>query len=349
MKNFDTRAYSINDFKEWSDRDQLQLSPRFQRRSVWTDKARSFLMDTIVRGKPIPKIFIRQITKVKTRQTVREVVDGQQRLRTILSFLDDGFKISKIHNDEIGGLFFSELSDEIQKAILVYEIAVDLLLDARDEDVLDIFARLNSYSVTLTSQEKLHAKYFGEFKETVYKLALEYHTFWRENRILSDSAILRMAEAELTSDLLIAISDGIHSKKVIESFYKEYDDRFPNRQTIMSRFREAMDFIGELFGDELRSSNFRRQHMFYTLFCSIYHMLHRLPEFDAPRKKVRQRDLAKLLRALESVDETFEKSDDDRTPDERRFMEAARRATTDASVREFRSKYVCELMVDALS
>src|SRR5476651_2166971 len=51
MKNFDSRTYSINDFREWNDRQQLELAPRFQRRDVWTDKARSFLMDTILRGK----------------------------------------------------------------------------------------------------------------------------------------------------------------------------------------------------------------------------------------------------------------------------------------------------------
>jgi hypothetical protein len=60
MKNFDSRTYSINDFLEWSKNDQLELNPRFQRRSVWTDSARSYLIDTIVRGKPIPKVFIRQ-------------------------------------------------------------------------------------------------------------------------------------------------------------------------------------------------------------------------------------------------------------------------------------------------
>ncbi len=61
MKNFDSRAYSINDFVEWNNNKQLTLNTSFQRRSVWSDTARSYLMDTIVRGKPIPKVFIRQI------------------------------------------------------------------------------------------------------------------------------------------------------------------------------------------------------------------------------------------------------------------------------------------------
>ena len=98
MKNFDSRTYSINDFIEWEERKQLEISPKFQRRSVWSPQAKSYLIDTILKDKPLPKIFIRATTDPKTRRTVREIVDGQQRMRTILSFVKDGFRISKIHN-----------------------------------------------------------------------------------------------------------------------------------------------------------------------------------------------------------------------------------------------------------
>ena len=85
MKSFDSRVYSVGDYREWSESGQLVLSPRFQRREVWTETARSYLMDTIIRGLPIPKVFIRQIIDPSSGKSVREVVDGQQRLRTILS------------------------------------------------------------------------------------------------------------------------------------------------------------------------------------------------------------------------------------------------------------------------
>src|SRR5262245_39939894 len=111
MKNFDSRTYSINDFLEWDRNKQLLLNPKFQRRNVWTDRAKSFLMDTILRGKPIPKIFIRQSINPTTKASLREVVDGQQRLRTILSYLNDGFTINKRHNGQYGGFFFSQLGD----------------------------------------------------------------------------------------------------------------------------------------------------------------------------------------------------------------------------------------------
>jgi len=54
MKSFDSRVYSVNDYREWEQSGQLILAPRFQRRTVWTEAARSYLMDTIIRGKPMP-------------------------------------------------------------------------------------------------------------------------------------------------------------------------------------------------------------------------------------------------------------------------------------------------------
>ena len=56
---FHTRNYSVRDFEEWRQHGELVLQPKFQRRDVWIDKARSYLIDTIIRGKPIPKLYMR--------------------------------------------------------------------------------------------------------------------------------------------------------------------------------------------------------------------------------------------------------------------------------------------------
>jgi hypothetical protein len=348
MKNYDTRAYSINDFLQWKDRDEIILQPKFQRRDVWSDKARSYFMDTVIRGKPTHKFFIREIINPKTRRTIREVVDGQQRLKTIFSYVNDGFKISKTHNEEFGGKFYSELPEDTQRQILQYELAVDLLLDASDEDVLDVFARLNSYSRNLVGQELLNAKYFGEFKQTVYQLSLEFLKFWTSNQIINDSQILRMAEAELVSDLLIAMSDGIKAKKAIPFYYTLYDDHFHDQIKYVKQFRRTMDTIGEIMQGGLVTSEFRRIHMFYTLFTSIYHLIFGLPGFDRLDVSLKNDDYPKIKIALEKIDLIFRKEEEERNADERQFLNAARRATTDASVRRFRTIYVCDIILNGL-
>ena len=185
QQRFNTRNYSIRDFEEWDERDELTLAPKFQRRDVWSDKARSYLIDTIVRGKPIPKIYMRQDVNPKTRRTKREIVDGQQRLRSVLSFIKDGFKISKAHHETFGGKKFSGLDKETQRDILKYEFVVDLLQDMPDNEVYDLFARINTYAEKLKPQELRNAKYFGEFKSSVYLLAKEFGV----------SAVMRMVSA----------------------------------------------------------------------------------------------------------------------------------------------------------
>jgi hypothetical protein len=344
MKNFHTREYSINDFLQWKDRDEIILQPKFQRRDVWSDKARSYFMDTVIRDKPTNKIFIREIINPKTRRTIREVVDGQQRLKTIFSYLTDGFKISRIHNQEYGGKFYSELPEDIQRQLLHYELAVDLLLDASDEDVLDVFARLNTYSKNLVGQELLNAKYFGEFKQIVYQLSLEFLKFWTSNKIITDNEILRMTDAELVSDLLIAMTDGIKSKKAIPAYYALYDDHFPDQIKHIREFRNTIDTIGEIMQGGLVTSEFRRIHMFYTLFTSIFHLLYGLPGLNKEEISLKPVDYPKIKIALEVIDLIFRRKDEMLNGEERQFLTAARRATTDASVRRYRTLFVCDVI-----
>ncbi len=346
MKNFDSRTYGVNDFREWHDRKELELQPKFQRRSVWSDKARSYLMDSIVRGKPIPKIFLRQDIDPKTKKTVREVVDGQQRLRTIFSFLKDGFKLSKTHSPEYGGKFYSELPEAIQTAILKYELSVDLLLDAPDKEVLDIFARLNSYAVKLNKQELRNASYFGEFKTTVYNLAFEYTAFWTQNKIFSDSEILRMDEAELVSDLLIAVLDGIKGRKAIDAYYKKHDDVIDDKAKLMQNFRRTMDTIGALSGGVLATTPFSSPVMFYSLFCGVHHHLYGLPKCQLARKPFKESQYAKVWSALEAVEEVLKKEKP--SDGEAAFIESIKRHTTDEPVRELRTSFLIRLIAKNL-
>ena len=346
MKNFDSRTYSVNDFVEWEERKQLEISPKFQRRSVWSPQAKSYLIDTILKAKPLPKIFIRASTDPKTKRTVREIVDGQQRIRTILSFVKDGFRISKVHNEEFGGMLYSELPEHVQTDFLKYEISVDLLLDLSDRDVLDIFARLNTYSVSLNKQELFNAKFFGYFKQLVYKLSGDYYTFWIENNVFTERKIVRMAEAELVTDLLIAILDGIQSKKSAEKYYQKYDEDFNNRKTIEDRFIATMDLIGNLFQETLRESNLRTVPNFYAVFVSLYHMNYGVPNFDVRRREITVADYSKIRNCFEDINSILEDGENSR--DYYEFIKSTKDATTDIPARVTRCNFISTRIADSL-
>src|SRR3989337_3716998 len=105
--------FKVSDFISWQKSDILILSPSFQRRSVWKKGAKSYLIDTIVRGLPIPIIFMRDYRTTPDQiEPIKEVVDGQPRLRTVISFVAphllkdfnkerDAFTIQKNHNKDL--------------------------------------------------------------------------------------------------------------------------------------------------------------------------------------------------------------------------------------------------------
>ncbi|PKA15459.1 DUF262 domain-containing protein [Leptospira haakeii] len=349
MKNFDSRTYSINDFLEWNDKKQLQLSPKFQRKSVWTEDARSYLMDTIICGKPMPKIFIRQTLNVDTRQSIREVVDGQQRLRTIISYLNDGFVISKKHNSKFGGYFFSQLGNvdpDIQSQILNYELAVDLLVNLPDNEILDIFSRLNSYSVILNEQEKIHANHFSRFKIIVDSLAHKFNEFWIENKLLTNQMILRMEDTRLVADLVIAILEGIQSKKQIKSYYSKYEKEFNHdTELIVQKFDKTIYLIKDVFHEGLKNTEFKRIHLFYTLFGSFYHTLYGLHNVDKPIQNIKKEKFEQLRIRLTNLNHLFETKVIAKLSEaDIQFLEDSRRATTDTKIRSRRTEYLLDII-----
>jgi len=347
MKNFDSRTYSINDFLEWEERKQLEISPKFQRRSVWSPQAKSYLIDTILRDKPLPKIFIRATTDPRTRKTLREIVDGQQRMRTILSFVKDGFRISKVHNEEYGGLLYSELPIDVQTDFLKYELSVDLLLDLSDRDVLDIFARLNTYSVSLNKQELFNAKYFGYFKQLVYKLGGDYYTFWIDNKIFTNTKIMRMAEAELITDLLITILDGIQSKKSAEKYYQKFDDEFDERKIVEERFASTMNLIGNLFPDTLCESNLRTVPNFYAVFVALYHMNYGIPNLNVKRAPIERNNYVRIRNCLDDINSIIE-ADGEAKLEYFDFIKSTKDATTDIPARTVRCEFIAKRVFEAI-
>lgn len=354
QQTFHTRNYSIRDFEEWNSRGELVLQPKFQRRDVWSDKARSYLMDTIIRGKPIPKIYMRQDVNPRSRRTVREIVDGQQRLRSVLNFLKDGFKISKSHHETLGGLTFSGLDEDTQKDILKYEFAVDLLQDMPDPEVFNIFARINMYSEKLKPQELRNSRWYGDFKSCVYQLAEEFTTFFIVNNIFSEKQVLRMAEAEFITDLLQTMQDGIvaGSKSVRDKVYKTYDNTYPGRRTHEKHFRETMDTIKAIFGADFPQSQFRAIRLLYPLFCAIHHMKFGLPKFQGPRTAFKLSDYARMKTALEAIDQLVETTKPN-TPkisaEDRTFLSAYTVHWVHADKRVILTDYICKKLRKAIN
>lgn len=353
MKNFDTRAYSITDFLEWDNIGLLEVSPDFQRRGVWSEKAKSYLIDTIIRGKPIPKILITQ--QLRGTRTVRVIVDGQQRVRAILGFIAGDFKISKAHNGEYAGLTFSKLPSSVQNAFLSYELGVDLLFDMPYQDVLDIFARLNSYTVKLNSQELMNATYLGFFKTAVYEMGYKHVDYFLSAGVLTRTSVNRMSEAELCADLFAALIGGIQTNKNVEKYYKQYEDDEGDINHTKEKFESVMQYIGELYSpEELKLTNWSRIHLFYTLFTVIAHFLYGISNLPKDlRVKIVKKNMGGIRSILDDISTRYDVAAEDLNnlkirKDLREFIDKSRRGTTDTAARIYRAEYLCREIKESL-
>lgn len=346
MEAHKPRTASINDFREWDSREALVLAPEFQRRKVWSDKAKSYLIDTILNGFPVPAVYVRQQIDLKTKKTIREVIDGQQRISTILDFIKEIFPVSKVHNKKYGGMKFSELPDDVKEKFLDYDLSVGFLVGADDSDVLEVFSRINSYTIVLNTQEKLNAEFSGKFKQVVFNLGREHLEFWRKNRILTNYNIMRMKEAELCTDLVISMIDGIQDRKKIKFYYKKYDDDFPQEDKVIKQFEKCIDSIAEIYEDKLIESSFRRTTMFYSLFCAIYDLLYGLPESNSPKIQIKKEMFKAIRSALLRLEEELSKKEP--LPKYFEFVDASKRHTTDQSRRKLRYQTILDEILKEL-
>lgn len=270
--------YRIADFLDWHKEKRLELNPNFQRGSVWTPAARSYLIDSILRKLPIPKVYLRTKIDVATKKTVREVVDGQQRLRAIIEFADDKFALTK-RAAEFVGAKYTTLSPDLQESFLGYPIAVDQLLNSSDTDVLEVFSRLNSYSVALNPAEKRHAKFQGDLKWQIRKASTDWAGLWETFSILTTRDRVRMQDdslvAEMLSYLLEGVGDGAQTD--IDALYKRHDEDFSAEDPSLKNLYLVLNYVSTALAPSLKEASVLRAPHFLMLFAACAAMLVGIP------------------------------------------------------------------------
>ena len=301
MVSFIKTYLRIGQVLRWAKEDNLVLQPKFQRRLCWEPNARSYLIDTIVNGYPMPKVYLRKAINPKTKLMAYEVVDGQQRLAAIIDFIEGRLRLSQKHNREFGDNTFSELPDSVQRNFLQYEISTEIMENASDSEVLQMFERLNSYTLPLNRQEKRNAEFFGYFKQTAYKLAAEQSSLdaWRNLRVFSNRQIARMAEVELTSDVLLAIIDGISDITAITKAYYKYDERFQAREFAEDTFRKTLSFIAKELPEVVRKTRFRNRAWFYSLMVAVADTIEGINGGNGPGKLQPPSEIQKRMFAVD--------------------------------------------------
>jgi hypothetical protein len=182
-----TKSYPIARLLRLSQRDKLEI-PDYQREEVWTKYQKQLLVDTIFRGYDIPKLYF-VITSPENGEIVKyRIADGQQRVKTILSFLKNEFKTfsdsddCKFENQEeiVANKTFESFSEDLQEHILSQEIDVVELKNYTEDEEKDIFTRMQM-GTPLNAAEKRRG-YSGNLPALITKLA-QHKIFSSENFI----------------------------------------------------------------------------------------------------------------------------------------------------------------------
>lgn len=284
-----SRTQPISWFQDHYRNGRLELRPPFQRKPVWTEKQRCALIESILLEIPIPEVYVQATQNVDGGEHFG-VVDGQQRLRTILQFI--GMEKEDDQTDENNNHFtldslspssphlgkgFQDLTPETKRSFYRYDMCVRYLITDDLEEVQDIFKRLNKFTMPLKAQELRNATYHGAFADLSEELAND--EFWAVNRIVSPVSIRRMVDIEMMSDLLIGLLHGPQggSAKVINDYYdqyEQYEDQFPDQLKIKRQFTRALDTIKLLFPTIADTTRWSNKGDFYSLFIALGTLLH---------------------------------------------------------------------------
>lgn len=308
--------------------DELVLKPLFQRNPVWTLTQKSYLIDSILRGYPVPEIYL-QTTEDKDGNDSHVVVDGQQRIRACLEFLAGNFALSEPDADWDGARF-EDLTKDQKTALRQYRFAVRVLPELDDTLIREIFGRLNRNNMALNKQELRNATYWGEFITTMNRLAED--PFWVASGIFTVNDFRRMLDVEFISELAIAALYGQQNKKDnLDRLYGDFEEEFPARGETESTFQAVCQVLTSVV-DWDSSTRWKRKSDFYTLFAFYAEQIDQLPlaRDEVEKHKARLAEFSSSVSAYLADDET---TDDEEIRDYARYVQ---RAASDLQSRRVR-------------
>ena len=267
MKNYlNTTTYNVSWFKKTYDAGELEMSPPFQRNPVWTEAQKSYLIDSILNGYPIPELYIQEKISADGK-TKHVIVDGQQRIRSVLEFLRGDFKISESESTNWRNFSFDDLSSEDKINFFSYKFVVRTLPDVTEDEIRSIFQRINKNNVALNAQELRQSTYTGEFIKSMNRIS--DREYWKDFGLFTPEKVRRMLDVEYISELAIAFLNGTQNKKdKLDHYYVLYETDYPDADLVEKTFDSVCGELAQVL-PEIKKTRWCHLIDFYTLFLVL--------------------------------------------------------------------------------
>lgn len=266
---WESYSHPISDIRDWQKNERLELQPDFQRNFVWSKAAQIMLIDTILKNIPIPKIYIKSI--IKNGETYRVVVDGQQRLTAILKFVNNQLALNKPFQGEFQNMKFDDLPDDIKNSILRYKIDINEIFNPNDDEIRDLYARVNKYTVQLNKQELRKADFPGDFMDCAIELS--ELQFFIDGKVFTVKQRRRMLDVEYVLELLSILMEGVQDKKdTLDYMCEKYQHIEDKGKSIKEKFIDIIKELELIFDRNIlriENTRFNQKADFYSLFSCI--------------------------------------------------------------------------------
>ena len=278
-----SRDWTIATIISQIEQKNIDLNPKFQRRNAWDDARRSMLIESLIAGLPVPEIVLAEDPK---KRKAFIVIDGKQRLLTIAGFVDPtmGYwrkselkklKLRKELNTKTYEQLKSDhrLADELRE-FMNADVRCTIISNFKSDDTLyDIFYRLNTGSVPLSTQELrqvLHkgpfADYLVEITNTLQPIHRVLGTIGPDNRLKDVEILLRFIAIVLFGNhyegnlkkfldeaMELVTADWINSKPKVEEVYRDMNRAISNLTKVL-----GIGLVGRKFVDGAWESRFNR-------------------------------------------------------------------------------------------
>ncbi len=228
--------------KVYKRRDRIDI-PDFQRGEVWPVKKKRLLINSILKGWHLPKFYFRKVDNENY-----ECIDGQQRLAAIFQFFGNEFSLDSETSPQSGKLEYDQLLDDESDAFDDFEIDIEEIDNATDEELEELFKRLQ-LGTPLNTAEKLNA-ISGDLRNFCHRMSDE--PFFKNSIGLRDT---RYSHFEIVTKLAFIVARGIQTHMrlpQLDSFLSG-NKTFSMKSNISKRINKTIKFLNSAFPNKCPS------------------------------------------------------------------------------------------------
>jgi len=253
---FRIENWSIDQLKEKYKDGKLNLNPPYQRKFIWSLKDQQTLIQSILKGYAIPNIFL-----FECQDGFFEMVDGQQRTRTILGFIENQFK-------SVDGTSYDQIEDKT--SLNQYIIPITIIEEIEnDESIEEFYSLVNKSGIHLNRPELKKAEYFDtNFLKLITQLSSNEN--FQTLDLFTETTSKRMNDVDFVSELVTYLIEGVSDKKIKVDKVFEKDISDEEYENLKIRFESILSLFCELNSiHPLKKTRYKQRNDFYTLFGFI--------------------------------------------------------------------------------